>query len=75
MPVYEFCCKKCKNRFEDLIFKKSELDTIICPKCGGKDVERLFSIFGFCSKGSNGETSSAASSCTGCQRTSCAGCK
>lgn len=75
MPVYEFRCKKCSNKFEDLILKKSELDSIICPRCGGKDIERLFSIFGFYNKGANGDTISAAGSCTGCQRTSCAGCK
>ncbi|MEO0184852.1 MAG: zinc ribbon domain-containing protein [candidate division WOR-3 bacterium] len=75
MPVFEFCCKKCNHRFEDLVFKNSELSDMQCPVCGSKNIEKLFSIFGFCSKGSNGETSSAGTSCAGCERTTCAGCK
>ncbi len=75
MPVYEFCCINCNKKFEDLILKSSELSEVVCPKCGSKDIERLFSVFGFCTKGSNGETSGAGSSCSGCQRTTCAGCK
>ncbi len=75
MPVFEFCCKECGHKFEDLILKKGELENVHCPKCGSKEVEKLFSVFGFFSTGNNGEKSSAGSSCTGCQRTTCAGCK
>ncbi|MEO0123226.1 MAG: zinc ribbon domain-containing protein [candidate division WOR-3 bacterium] len=75
MPIFEFKCKKCFNKFEELVFKNSDLDDIKCPKCQGKEIEKLISVFGFRSTGSNGKTISTGSSCTGCQRTTCAGCK
>jgi len=75
MPIFEFRCKKCCYKFEELVLKNSELNDIKCPKCESKEVEKLISVFGFRSTGSNGETISAGSSCTGCQRTTCAGCK
>ncbi len=75
MPIFEFRCKRCCNKFEELILKNSDLNDIKCPKCASKDVEKLISVFGFRSTGSNGEGVSTGSSCTGCQRTTCAGCK
>lgn len=75
MPIYEYCCKDCKNEFEYLVFG-SELP--ICPECESNKVARLMSACGFLSKGSSGETISssatAASSCGSCSATSCAGC-
>uniref|UniRef100_A0A7C4XG65 Zinc ribbon domain-containing protein n=1 Tax=candidate division WOR-3 bacterium TaxID=2052148 RepID=A0A7C4XG65_UNCW3 len=74
MPIIEFSCKRCGHKFEELIFKEGELSAIRCPKCSSKDLERLFSVFGFASKGSD-KSSSSNSSCTTCSRTTCAGCK
>ncbi len=75
MPIFEFRCKLCCNKFEELVFKNSDLNNIKCPKCQSTEVEKLVSVFGFRSKGSNGETISTGSSCTGCKSTTCAGCK
>ncbi len=41
MPLYEYECKKCGNRFEK-IQQFSDAPETICPTCGG-DVERLIS--------------------------------
>jgi|UniRef100_A0A7C3Z0R5 putative FmdB family regulatory protein len=44
MPVYEYRCRKCKKKF-DLYATIEEYEkglTPSCPKCGSKDVQRLF---------------------------------
>ena len=38
MPLYEYRCTQCGNRYEKIQTFSSEPDTV-CPKCGGK-VER-----------------------------------
>jgi putative FmdB family regulatory protein len=38
LPLYEYRCTQCGNRYEKIQTFSSELDTA-CPKCGGK-VER-----------------------------------
>jgi putative FmdB family regulatory protein len=39
MPIYDYQCKKCGHRFEQLV-KAGE--TPDCPKCGAKKPERFF---------------------------------
>lgn len=40
MPLYDFKCKKCGHRFEELVRLN---DTADCPKCKARNAERLFS--------------------------------
>jgi putative FmdB family regulatory protein len=41
MPLYEYLCDACGNRFEKIVqFSDPPLE--VCPKCGGK-VQKLFS--------------------------------
>jgi len=52
MPIYEYECTKCDEKFEvhRSIFggrKKTQ-----CPKCGASDVQRIYSVF---SQGTPGE--------------------
>jgi putative FmdB family regulatory protein len=42
MPLYEYKCRKCSKRFEFLVMGS---DQPCCPKCNGRDLERLFSTF------------------------------
>jgi putative FmdB family regulatory protein len=42
MPLYEYKCRKCSKRFEFLVMGS---DRPCCPKCNGRDLERLFSTF------------------------------
>lgn len=42
MPLYEYKCRKCSKRFEFLVMGS---DQPSCPKCNGRDLERLFSTF------------------------------
>ncbi|MGH7459883.1 MAG: FmdB family zinc ribbon protein [Longimicrobiales bacterium] len=41
MPIYEYICKSCKNEFEALILGKEQA---VCSACGGKELERVFSL-------------------------------
>jgi putative FmdB family regulatory protein len=42
MPLYEYKCRKCSKRFEFLVMGSEKP---CCPKCNGRDLERLFSTF------------------------------
>ncbi len=43
MPIYEYRCASCDERFEELVRRPE--DTVACPQCGGADAERLLSTF------------------------------
>jgi len=70
MPIYEFNCQSCEHSFEELIFNRSE--KVVCPKCGGRKVERAMSVFSYSSGGTY--RSSEGSGCGSCAKSSCAGC-
>ncbi|MBC8485111.1 MAG: zinc ribbon domain-containing protein [Bacteroidetes bacterium] len=56
MPIYEYKCTKCNERFEKLV----KIDEIVkCPECEG-DVEKQISTFTF----------SCAPDCKNCERRS-----
>ena len=42
MPLYDFHCRDCGERFEELA---SPGETAPCPVCGSPDVERVLSAF------------------------------
>lgn len=41
MPIYEYACKGCGRRFEELVFGQAPAPA--CPGCQGSEVERLLS--------------------------------
>ena len=46
MPTYEFFCHACVKPFsKTLTLKEYEEGTVVCPDCGGDDVERRLSSF------------------------------
>ena len=56
MPIFEFRCKKCNHKFEELVFSSvTDLTGITCPQCGEKAAEKLMSA---CCVGSSGSTAS-----------------
>lgn len=67
MPLYEFVCKKCNKKFEEIC--KVGINTAKCPKCG-KKAEKILSMFGFKSEGK----SSGGNSCSGCGSSNCGSC-
>jgi putative FmdB family regulatory protein len=53
MPVYEYSCNNCGEKFEvRRNIEETEKETE-CPGCGARDTKRVFSLFGRCSSGSS----------------------
>jgi putative FmdB family regulatory protein len=46
MPLYEYVCKKCGEKFDQFVSFLDPEKTIVCPSCGAKEVEKQFSLFG-----------------------------
>jgi len=42
MPIFEYKCKKCGHKFEELVSGKEKIS---CPKCGSENLEKLISNF------------------------------
>lgn len=45
MPIYEYVCTECGERFEKLLFKLAVEEHIACPYCGSHKIERAVSTF------------------------------
>lgn len=43
MPIYEYECSSCAVTFQSLVMKKEQEQGIVCPQCGGKNLNRLIS--------------------------------
>jgi putative FmdB family regulatory protein len=45
VPIYEFACRSCDHRFEELVGSHVGVNAedVVCPECGSADVERLIS--------------------------------
>ena len=55
MPVYEYRCRGCGEEFEAFLLGVSE--TILCPGCGGLDLQKKVSVTS-CSSGGCGPSPS-----------------
>jgi len=62
VPIYEYRCSVCGERFEKLVRTSSGQVDVRCPKCDAEEVERQVSVFGV-STGSTGGSFTSASSC------------
>ena len=51
MPIFEYKCHKCHEKFE-LLRSNSDESIIVCPECGANEVSRLFSAFASNASGS-----------------------
>lgn len=48
MPMYEFICRECGHRFEELFFSLNDsLAPLTCPECGSRNVKKLMSAAAF----------------------------
>ncbi len=72
MPLFEYRCKKCGEKFEKLVMNKSE--KIVCGKCGSGDLDKLFSTFGFSSGGKFKSSNTSGNSCSSCSISNCDSC-
>ena len=44
MPIFEYACPNCGHIFEKLVLARNP-EPPVCPACGGKQVEQMFSTF------------------------------
>jgi putative FmdB family regulatory protein len=44
MPIFEFLCKKCGHKFEELVLSSENI--IPCPQCDSTNLVKEFSVFG-----------------------------
>jgi putative FmdB family regulatory protein len=43
MPIFEYDCRRCHHRFEQIVFTTRE--PVHCPKCDSSAVEKQLSVF------------------------------
>jgi putative FmdB family regulatory protein len=43
MPVYEYKCRQCGEKFETMRSMNAGDDEVSCPKCGAKKPVKIFS--------------------------------
>jgi len=62
MPMYEYQCRDCGERFDELVSGSGVDDReITCPNCGKNNAERLMSAFASAGGGSSQPVSSGSS--------------
>ncbi|MBW2260377.1 MAG: zinc ribbon domain-containing protein [Deltaproteobacteria bacterium] len=67
MPIYEFQCDGCGERFEEIVLGNRE-DPVPCPSCSDSRTHRLMSTFSWSGSGGTGSPSA----CTSCSSSSSA---
>lgn len=73
MPIYEYVCLDCGERFETMRSMKDADAPINCHECESPHTSRMLSLFNAASGGrvvAGGNTG-----CAGCSSSSCATCK
>ncbi len=72
MPIYEYECRACGERFEKIVVNVSARPS--CPACDGRKVKRLPSAFGIGGGGKAASGARGGGGCSGCKRGSCSTC-
>ncbi len=49
MPIFEYLCRDCNQRFETLVYGSQKPE---CPHCGSRKLETQLSVFAVSSKSS-----------------------
>jgi len=71
MPIREFCCERCGNTFETLIFSRRDEAEQKCPKCRSKRLRSLFSVFGVAGADKPVSTGNSCGTCSTHQCSTC----
>jgi putative FmdB family regulatory protein len=45
MPIYEYACESCGNKFEKLVRRSEDVLESGCPSCGQKHLKQEYSTF------------------------------
>jgi putative FmdB family regulatory protein len=51
VPIYEYQCKQCGDKFEKLVRSMSSTDAVRCPECGSEQTARALSVFAVAGEG------------------------
>ncbi|MDD3654154.1 MAG: zinc ribbon domain-containing protein [Desulfotomaculaceae bacterium] len=70
MPIYEFRCVRCGNRFEKLCQQGDSGENIKCPDCSTTSTRRIMSSF--CNPG--GANNGNGLGCASCNSANCSDC-
>ena len=52
MPIYEYQCGECDEKFEVIVRSSDEESGLRCPRCDARNVQRVVSVFSSHSAGS-----------------------
>ena len=72
MPIYEYVCLDCRDRFDALRTMREADAPIACAQCGSEHTSRLISVFFAQSEGR--VVAGAGGGCACCSGGSCATC-
>jgi putative FmdB family regulatory protein len=61
MPIYEYVCQKCGNKFEKFLRSCCNQGEVLCPKCGAAEVKKALSLFGVGGGKASGSSASGGS--------------
>lgn len=50
MPIFEYLCRKCRHRFEKIVYGGEQPS---CPACHGRNLEKQLSVFAAGTKGAD----------------------
>jgi putative FmdB family regulatory protein len=73
MPIYEYLCKDCGERFEMVRTMKDADMPIPCKTCHGNRTQRTLSVF-YAQSGSKVIAGGSNGGCAGCGGGNCASC-
>ncbi len=73
MPIYEYFCNSCGNKFELLIKSEEKTTTPECTKCSSNETEKSLSLFGGIKIGTNRKDACPSSSSCGSSESCCSG--
>ena len=59
MPIYEYRCAECGEKFELLVRSMAQQSAPTCPRCGSQKVRKAISLFGVGGTGGGSKTSVA----------------
>ncbi len=72
MPIYEYRCQDCDDKFEVMRSMSQADSPIECEHCHGNHTKRMLSTFN--AHGESGAVTHSSGGCASCSGGSCAGC-
>jgi len=68
VPIYEYTCESCSNKFEQLVRTMSGDANAKCPECGSTKTARSLSVFAVGAEGGRSKSSRGAADVPMCGR-------